>query len=174
MVLGSIPNGAGTMVLLFNVLLSGVAPHPTWVMHHSFGVMHALVSPTNSPNSPRSNMRIRARPCTACSRWAPKMAAEIGHKEEQYPLFLFPLPFRLSPRKIVTLISTHHAYSLLFYLLLKTIGQKEVPPQELWEKAIANGYKQGAYRAEDSKRDSMTYVPKTLRDQNGALKRYKK
>ncbi len=44
---------------------------------------------------------------------------------------------------------------------------------DLWKKAVANGYKQGAYRAEDSKRESTKYVPKTLKDQNGALKRYK-
>jgi len=60
-----------------------VVPHPTWVMH-------ALVSPTNSPNPPRSNMKIRARPCTACSWWAPEMAAEIGHKEEQSPPLSVP------------------------------------------------------------------------------------
>ena len=47
-------------------------------------------------------------------------------------------------------------------------------PDDLWEKAIANGYKQGAHRTEDSKRDSTIYVPKTLKDQNGALKRYEK
>ena len=54
------------------------------------------------------------------------------------------------------------------------MGRHEVQPDDLWEKAIAKGYKQGAHRTEDSKRDSTTYVPKTLKDQNGALKRYEK
>ena len=52
------------------------------------------------------------------------------------------------------------------------MGRYEVQPEDLWEKAIAKGYKQGAHRTEDSKRDSTTYEPKTLKDQNGALKRY--
>jgi len=47
-------------------------------------------------------------------------------------------------------------------------------PEDLWEKAIVKGYKHGAHRIEDSRRDSTTYVPKTLKDQNGALKRYEK
>jgi hypothetical protein len=54
------------------------------------------------------------------------------------------------------------------------MGRQEVPPEELWEKAIANGYKQGAHKAEDSKRDSTSYVPRTLKDQNCALKRYER
>ncbi len=54
------------------------------------------------------------------------------------------------------------------------MGRHEAHPDELWEKAIAKGYKQGAHRTEDSKRDSTTYVPKTLKDQNCALKRYEK
>lgn len=54
------------------------------------------------------------------------------------------------------------------------MGWQVVPPEELWEKAIANGYKHRAHGAEDSKRDSTRYVPKTLKDQNGAFKRYGK
>ena len=54
------------------------------------------------------------------------------------------------------------------------MGRQEIQPEDLWEKAIAKGYKQGAHRTKDSKRDSTTYVLKTLKDQNGALKRYKK
>jgi hypothetical protein len=54
------------------------------------------------------------------------------------------------------------------------MGRQEASPEELWEKAVAKGYKHGAHRAEDSKRKSTTYVDKTLKDQNGALKRYEK
>lgn len=37
-------------------------------------------------------------------------------------------------------------------------------------KAITNGYEQGAHQTEDSNGNGTTYVPKTLEDQNGALK----
>ena len=46
------------------------------------------------------------------------------------------------------------------------MGRQDVLPEELSVKAIANGYKQGAHHAKDSKRDGTKYVAKTLRDQN--------
>lgn len=54
------------------------------------------------------------------------------------------------------------------------MGRRETHVENLWEKAVSKGYKPGAHWSEDSKRDSTTYVPKTLKDQNGALKRYQK
>jgi len=54
------------------------------------------------------------------------------------------------------------------------MGRHEPQSGYLWEKALAKGYKLGAHRAEDSKTNTETYVPKTLKDQNGALKRYEK
>lgn len=54
------------------------------------------------------------------------------------------------------------------------MGRKEVPAEELLERAEANGYKQGAHQAEDSIRDNTKYVKKTLKDQNWALGRYEK
>ncbi len=53
------------------------------------------------------------------------------------------------------------------------MGRKAVPAEQLLERAIANGYEQGAYQAEDSIRDN-TNVKKTLEDQNWALGRYEK
>ena len=49
---------------------------------------------------------------------------------------------------------------------------KAETPEQLLDRAIANGYEQGAHEAEDSVRDNTTYVPKTLYDQNWALGRY--
>ncbi len=46
------------------------------------------------------------------------------------------------------------------------MGWKGVPAEELLEKAIANGYEQGAHRTEDSIGDNTKYVRKTLKDQN--------
>ena len=54
------------------------------------------------------------------------------------------------------------------------MGWKEVPAEELLERAEANGYKQGAHQAEDSIKDNTKYVRKTLKDQNWALGRYEK
>jgi len=54
------------------------------------------------------------------------------------------------------------------------MGQKDVSPASLLERAIANGYEQGAHQEEDSKRDNTKYVKKTLRDQDIALRRYEK
>ncbi|KAL9040621.1 MAG: hypothetical protein Q9214_004411 [Letrouitia sp. 1 TL-2023] len=54
------------------------------------------------------------------------------------------------------------------------MGRRETHLENLWEKAVSKGYKPGAHWSEDSKRDSTTYVPKTLKDQNGALKSYQK
>lgn len=54
------------------------------------------------------------------------------------------------------------------------MGRKEVPAEELLERAEANGYKQGAHQAEDNIKDSTKYVKKTLKDQNWALGRYEK
>ena len=49
------------------------------------------------------------------------------------------------------------------------MGRNDESPAELLEKAIANGYKQGAHQAEESKKHNTKYVKKTLRDQNIAL-----
>lgn len=46
-------------------------------------------------------MKMRARPCTAW--WAPEMAAEIGHKEEQFPL-LSNRNSHLHPRSFPTIL----------------------------------------------------------------------
>jgi len=54
------------------------------------------------------------------------------------------------------------------------MGRKDVPAEELLERAIANGYEPGAHQAEDSKRDNTKYVEKTLKNQNIALRRYEK
>ena len=54
------------------------------------------------------------------------------------------------------------------------MGRNNISPAELLERATANGYKQGAYQEEDSKRDNTKYVKKTLRDQDIALRRYEK
>jgi len=42
------------------------------------------------------------------------------------------------------------------------MGPKEVPAEQLMERAIANGYEQGAHHAEDSVRDNKKYMKKTL------------
>jgi hypothetical protein len=54
------------------------------------------------------------------------------------------------------------------------MGRNNLSPAELLQRATANGYKQGAYQEEDSKRDNTKDVKKTLRDQNIALRRYEK
>ena len=54
------------------------------------------------------------------------------------------------------------------------MGWKEVPAEELLERAEANGYEQGAHQVEDSIKDNTKYVKKTLKDQNWALGRYEK
>ena len=54
------------------------------------------------------------------------------------------------------------------------MGWKEVPAEELLERAEANGYKQGAHQAEDSIKDNTKYMRKTLKDHNWALRRYEK
>ena len=54
------------------------------------------------------------------------------------------------------------------------MGRNDVSPAELLERATANGYKQGAHQDEDSKRESTKYIKKTLRNQDIALRRYKK
>ena len=51
---------------------------------------------------------------------------------------------------------------------------KELPAEELLERAEANDYEQGAHQAEDSSKDNTKYVKKTLKDQNWALGRYEK
>ena len=56
--------------------------------------------------------------------------------------------------KIATCIFFHHAHPQLFFWYLANMGRHEVQPDDLWEKTIAKGYKQGAHRTEDSKRDS--------------------
>ena len=55
---------------------------------------------------------------------------------------------------------------------LSSMGRHGPPPNGLWEKAVAKGYEPGAHRAGDSKRDAKGYRPKTVKDHNGALKRY--
>ena len=52
--------------------------------------------------------------------------------------------------------------------------QYETQLEDLEKKAISKSYEPKAHRNEDSKRDSIIYVPKTLKNQNGVLKRYKK
>ncbi|MCJ1456183.1 hypothetical protein MMC28_006543 [Mycoblastus sanguinarius] len=52
--------------------------------------------------------------------------------------------------------------------------RKEVSAQGPLERARANGYKQGVHQVEDSIKDSAKYVPKTLKDQNTALRVYEK
>ena len=54
------------------------------------------------------------------------------------------------------------------------MGRHEPESDYLCERALTKGYKLGAHRAEDSKNNTETYIPKTLKDQNGALKRYEK
>ena len=54
------------------------------------------------------------------------------------------------------------------------MGRNDISPAELLERATANGYKQGAHQEEDSKRDKIKYVKKTLRDQDIVLRRYEK
>ena len=54
------------------------------------------------------------------------------------------------------------------------MGRRGIPPEELLERAEANGYKRGAHQAEDSIKDNTKYVKKTLKDQNWALGRYEK
>ena len=54
------------------------------------------------------------------------------------------------------------------------MGRREPNSVDLWEKAVARGYELGAHRTEDSKRNTEDYVPETLKDQNGALKRYER
>ena len=54
------------------------------------------------------------------------------------------------------------------------MGWKEVPAEELLERAEANGYEQGAHQAEDSIKDNTKYVKKTLKDQNWAPGCYEK
>ena len=51
---------------------------------------------------------------------------------------------------------------------------REIPAEELLERAEANGYRQGAHQAKDSLKDNTKYVKKALKDQNWALGRYKK
>jgi hypothetical protein len=100
------------------------------------------------------------------------MAAELGYKEGQYLPPCSHFSFSSLYVKVATLISIHRFHSPPFYSLLMTISRQEVPPKELWEKDIANYYEQGAYRAGDGRKDSTTYVAKTLEDQNCALNRY--
>ena len=52
------------------------------------------------------------------------------------------------------------------------MGRTDISPVALLERAIANGYMQGAHQEEDSKRDNTKYMKKTLRDQDIALRRY--
>ena len=54
------------------------------------------------------------------------------------------------------------------------MGPKGVPAEQLLERAIANGYEQGAHRVQDSIKDNTKYVKKTLKDQDWALGRYEK
>ena len=54
------------------------------------------------------------------------------------------------------------------------MAPKDVPAEDLLQRAIANGYKQGAYQVKDSIKDNTKYVKKTLKDQNWALNRYNK
>ena len=68
----------------------------------------------------------------------------------------------------------HNIYSRLSPLFHTVMGWKEVPAEELLERAEANGYKQGAHQAEDSIKDNTKYMRKTLKDQSWALKRYEK
>ena len=53
------------------------------------------------------------------------------------------------------------------------MSRHEARLEDLWENPITNGYKQRVRQTEDRKRDSTTYILKTLKDRNGALKRYK-
>ena len=68
----------------------------------------------------------------------------------------------------------HNIYSRLSPLFYTVMGWKEAPAEELLERAEAHSYKQGDYQAEDSIKDNTKYVRKTPKDQNWALKRYKK
>ena len=55
--------------------------------------------------------------------------------------------------------------------LYRTMRRKP-SPDELYRRAQTNGYKYGAHHDENSKRVDITYVPKTIRDQNYVLNRY--
>ena len=82
-----------------------------------------------------------------CYRCAPEIATEIGYKEEQLP----PLPvISKGSSQLLSQPTTLIPY-YSFSLLLMTMGRKGVPLEGLWEKAIANAYKQGAHRAEDGR-----------------------
>ena len=45
-------------------------------------------------------------------------------------------------------------------------------PEEIYQRAQANGYVYAAHYEEDSKRSDIHYEPKTIRDQKSVLKRY--
>jgi hypothetical protein len=51
------------------------------------------------------------------------------------------------------------------------MGRKQTA-EELNARAKANGYKKGAHREEDSRRDRNKHMDDTLKDQDGALDRY--
>lgn len=54
------------------------------------------------------------------------------------------------------------------------MNQHEAQLNNLWEKVIIKDYKQEAHWIENSKRNSMIYISKILKDQNDALKYYEK
>jgi hypothetical protein len=51
-------------------------------------------------------------------------------------------------------------------------GKKKATPDELEARVEANGYRRGAHREEDSRRDGNKHVNKTKKDQDATLGHY--
>ena len=52
------------------------------------------------------------------------------------------------------------------------MARKKVTAEELLSQARSNGYKRGAHREEDCKRDQSKHIEATKKDQDSALDRY--
>ena len=71
---------------------------------------------------------------------------------------IFP-PFLLSSKKdCKSYLHPPRSSPTNLSLPLRLLGPQDVQPEELWEEAIANGYKPRAHRAKDCKKKSTTYV----------------
>jgi hypothetical protein len=70
-------------------------------------------------------------------------------------------------------LSLRPPYVLRYFLRTTTVmGRKKITGDELNARAKANGYKRGAHREEDSRRDRNKHKDDTKKDQDGALDRY--
>lgn len=54
------------------------------------------------------------------------------------------------------------------------MGRKEASTEALAAKSLSKGYRPGVHKAKDSLRDKKTYVEKTIKDHEGALRQYEK